>query len=70
MEPTSPDPDESDERHEEFDHSGPEEVITDFGGVRLRSTFEVVEDSSCDLIFEIEGPIFEFEQEEDEDEGP
>lgn len=70
MKATLPEPDDSSEPDEQLGRTGPEEVVTDFGGVRLRSTFDVVEDSLGDLIFEIEGPLFEFEEDEGEDEGP
>jgi hypothetical protein len=36
------------------------EVTTDFGGVRLRSAFEIVEDKPGQISINIEGPFFEF----------
>ena len=40
---------------------GPEEVVTDFGGVRLRSSFEITETKPGELTINIDGPIFEFD---------
>lgn len=40
---------------------GPEEVITDFGGVRLRSNFEITEEQPGELTVHIDGPVFEFD---------
>jgi hypothetical protein len=42
------------------DKADVEEVISDFGGVRLRSQFEVTDQGSGVLGINIFGPIFEF----------
>lgn len=47
-----------------------EEVVTEFDDIpiRLRSSFEIVEESPGQLSFAIEGPVFEFlDLDEDED---
>ena len=36
------------------------EVVTDFGGVRMKSNFEIVEDEPGQVTVNIEGPLFEF----------
>ena len=46
---------------------GKHEVTTDFGGMRLRSSYEIVEEGPGRVSFRIEGPSFEFDDElEDE----
>jgi hypothetical protein len=48
-----------------------EEVVTDFGEVRVRSGFEVEEVEPGVVAFNIFGPVFEFDDDEDldDDEG-
>jgi hypothetical protein len=37
--------------------------VTDFGGgVRMRSTFEVVEEEPGQVTFQVEGPMFEVDE--------
>ncbi|KKK98612.1 hypothetical protein LCGC14_2641010 [marine sediment metagenome] len=43
-----------------------EEVITEFDGFRLRSAFEVVAEEGV-LSFSIEWPVFEFDEEDNDD---
>jgi hypothetical protein len=38
---------------------GPEKVVTDFGGVQVRSNFEVVEEEPGQVTFSVEGLVFE-----------
>lgn len=47
---------------EELEREAVEEVVTEFFGVRLRSTFEAVEDEGR-VGFRIEGPQFEIDEE-------
>jgi len=42
------------------------EVTTDFGGVRLRSTFQIVEDKPGQVSINIEGPLIEFPDDEED----
>lgn len=42
---------------------GPEEVVSDFGGIRMRSSFEAVEEEPGQMTINIEGPIFEVDDE-------
>jgi len=44
-----------------------EEVVTEFDGVRIRSSFRIVEEEEGQLSFSIEGPVFEFDLDEDEE---
>lgn len=48
---------------------GPEEVVTDFGGVRLRSSFEITQTGPGQVNISIEGPIFEFDDLPDDPPG-
>lgn len=41
-----------------------EEVVTDFGGVQLRSSFEITQDKPGQLTIHVEGPVFEPSDEE------
>ncbi len=43
---------------------GPQEVVTKFGGVQLRSSFETTQDQSGNVTFSIEGPFFELSDDE------
>jgi len=43
------------------------EAVTEFDGIRIRSSFEVVEAAPGQLSFSIEGPVFEFDLDEDEE---
>jgi hypothetical protein len=38
------------------------EVVTDFGGIRMKSSFEIVEDGPGQVTVNIEGPTIEFEE--------
>ena len=49
------------------DKADVEEVISDFGSVRLRSQFEIVKQASGVVCINIFGPIFEFSDGEDDD---
>jgi hypothetical protein len=40
---------------------GPQEVVTDFGGIQLRSSFEITQEKPGELTINIDGPIFEFD---------
>ena len=44
-----------------------QEVITDFDGIRIRSSFKIIEEAPGQLSFSIEGPVFEFDPDEDEE---
>lgn len=37
-----------------------EEVVSDFDGIRLRSSFRVVDEGEGQVSFEIQPPLFEF----------
>ena len=43
---------------------GPVEVVTDFGGVQLRSSFEITQDKPGQVTIHVEGPVFEPSDEE------
>jgi len=58
-----------DKQKPDDDQSEVEEVVTEFDGIRIRSSFEVVEAAPGQLSFSIEGPVFEF-PDLDEDEDP
>ena len=45
--------------------SKPDEVVTEFDGFRLRSSFEMVEEEPGVLSVFIEGPVIEFDEDED-----
>lgn len=45
-----------------------EQVVSDFGDVRMRSGFEINEEETGVLEISIFGPVFEFLDETDEDE--
>jgi hypothetical protein len=45
-----------------------EEVVTEFDGIRLRSTFRIVEEAPGQLSFSIEGPVFDMDEEEEPEE--
>jgi hypothetical protein len=53
---------------------GPEpqrqEVVTDFGGVRLRSSFTIAETEPGQVNINIEGPVFEFDDDDDKPPTP
>ncbi len=59
----------NDKRSEEPDEDKPEveEVITDFGDVRVRSGFEIEEVEPGVVGINIFGPIFEFLDDEEDD---
>jgi hypothetical protein len=46
---------------EELEREAVEEVVSEFFGVRLRSTFEAVEDEDGRVGFKIEGPQIEID---------
>ena len=41
-----------------------EEVVTEFNGLRVRSSFEIIEVEPDCIVFQIEWPLFEFDDEE------
>lgn len=45
-----------------------EEVVTDFGDVRMRSSFRIVEEAPGQVSFSIEGPVFDVDGEEEPEE--
>ena len=50
------------------DQSEAEEVVTEFDGIRLRSSFKIVEEAPGQLSFSIEGPVFEVDLDEEDPE--
>lgn len=57
-----------DEQKPDDDQPEVEEVVTDFDGIRLRSSFRIVEEAPGQVSFAIEGPVFEFLDEDEEPE--
>jgi len=43
----------------------PDEVVTEFDGLRLRSSFEIIEEEPSVVHFVIEGPFIEFDDDEE-----
>ncbi len=48
---------------------GPVQVVTDFGGTRLRSSFQITESKPGELTINIDGPFFEFDDDAPQPEG-
>lgn len=55
-----------DEQNPDDQQPESEEVVSDFDGVRLRSSFRIVEEAPGQLSFSIEGPVFDLDEEDPE----